>query len=117
MGKSSSSSTTSDNRTVIDGGGIATVGTSLGAGASINVTDGGIVKEALKYLSSAEDQNTDRLAMMLQAGGTLLEANQKNTEAVIQMAKQKDTPESMQFSQNAIFAALGVAGLILLVRK
>lgn len=108
--KSASTTATTDNRTVIDGGGIAVVGSS-----GVNITDGGIVKDALKYLGNAENSNTDRLEMMLRAGGELLKSNTEIAGMALEAKKAADTPASMATNEKTLlYVALLVAGVIMI---
>ena len=121
MGSSSSSSaattSTQDNRQAVDHGGIA-----LSAGASgnqINVTDGGLVKSGLKYLSTADQANTDRLALLLNAGNKQLAANQQLVAGAQQLTGQVLSANATQqgnVSQSTMIwvALIGVGALVLL---
>jgi hypothetical protein len=112
--KSTSKQSTADKRVVADGG---SVGIS-GDGNTVNVTDGGLIEKGLKFLEGAETANTDRLALMLSAGGQVLQASQATTSAAMQgmetllnAKKDADTPASQQ---SALYLALIAAGVIVL---
>lgn len=108
---SSSASTTQDQRVVADGGGIGISGSS---GATVNITDGGIIEKGLQFLTGADSANTDRLAMMLDAGGKLLEQNTAITAQVLDAKKAADTPASVATNDKTLlYGALLAAGVIL----
>jgi hypothetical protein len=111
---SSSSSSSSDNRTVVDGGGIAMVGSS---NATLNITDGGIIKDALAYLGMAEQANTDRLKMLIEAGAEVIAAQQKSTETLLGAKQTMDNPGMLNESQVSLLIVAAMAGLIVLGAK
>jgi len=82
MGSSSSSSqqqtSSQDNR------GVADNGSTVVTGSNNTVTDGGIVKQGLAYLTGADQANTDRLTLLLDAGGKVLDSQTQTTAAAVQ---------------------------------
>lgn len=113
--KSQSASTTStnDNRVVADGGAIAVSGSS---GNTVNVTDGGIIEKALQYLGTADAANTERLNLLITAGAGLIQANNQNTQAVLEAKKAADTPATADQSRIMVYV-VAAAALFVMVKK
>lgn len=122
MGSSSSqtASTTqsADNRQVVDGG---SIGVSNSTGNTVNITDAGIIDAGLKFLGAADSANSDRLRMMLEAGGAVIASNSAVTAQVLEAKKAVDTPASSDAASESqktmIYAAMVAAGFFLIKAK
>jgi predicted aspartyl protease len=109
--KSSSSSTSSqtDARSVADNGAVA-VG---GSNNNITMTDAGLVKTGFAYLTAAEQANTDRLNLLISAGGELIKAQNQNVETLLAAKQQTDNPGILTGNQTTLLI-LAAAGIVLL---
>jgi hypothetical protein len=112
---SSQSTTSQDQRVVADGG---SVGVSGSTGNTVNITDGGLIEKGLAFLTGAEEANTSRLQLMLDAGGKLVQANNAITAQALEAKKAADTPASSDASsKTALYIAMLAAGIILMKGK
>lgn len=119
--KSSSQSSTSqaDARSVADNGGVA-VG---GNGNSVTMTDHGLIQAGLAYLEGAEQSNTDRLELLIAAGGRVLDTAEKSISAqaqslqtILDAKKEMDSPGSLA-GNHVTLLILAAAGVLLMGAK
>lgn len=123
MGSSSSSSASKtqnqDNRTVASQHAIAIVGSS--GNNNLNITDGGLVKQGLAYLTQADQANTDRLGLLLQGANNVMQANQQTVQGAQALTGQilaADATNKGNVSQSTmIMLALVGVGAVILMRK
>lgn len=105
---SSSASTQTDARSVADNGSVS-VG---GSNNTISMTDAGLVKTGFAYLTAAEQANTDRLNLLISAGGELIKAQNQNVETLLAAKQQADNPGSLAGNQTTLLI-LAAAGVLL----
>ena len=109
MGSSKSQQSTSnaDRRAVADNGSASVTGD----GNTVQITDGGLIEKGLAYLGDAEKANTDRLALLIGAGGKLVETNQQlatqSMASVLEAKKAADEPASQKTMLNLAMIAAG----------
>lgn len=105
---SSTTSNVEDKRVVADGGAVGVSGDQT----TVNVTDMGLVDKVFGYLAVADAANTDRLSLMLNASGGVLEAGTQQSAAVLDYKANAENPAQ----QTMLYLAMAAAGLFLFTR-